>query len=152
MSSELRRLKIEPIHIYLSGAITGIPFEEANEWRDKITDSLRELGEPNIHIFNPAIHFTELQVQTGIATNKDIMLTELNKLRKSDYVIYNCHYPGSLGSMAELAIAYERNIPILAFNNSDQELHPWIKEMCTRVFNTEEEMIHYFINHCLYYD
>ena len=138
--------------VYLSGAISGIPEEEAYEWRDDVENFFEQLDLPWLHVFNPVTHFSQLGLKLGHYTDDDIMNLEIYKLRNSDIVFYNCHYPKSLGSMAELAIAYERGIPILAFNENNEELHPWIKGMCTKIFKTKEELIHYFVNHYMYQD
>ena len=45
--------------------------------------------------------------------------------------------------MAELAIAYERRIPVVGLDIDKQELHSWQKEMCTRIFNDIDEMLNY---------
>ena len=75
--------------VYLSGAITGIPEEEAYEWRDKVLDIFKQLKCDNVQVFNPVEHFSELSVKLGIASNKDVMNVELYKLRHSDIVFYN---------------------------------------------------------------
>jgi len=136
--------------IYLSGAITGIPENEAYEWRDEIEECFKQMDLPWIHVFNPVTHFSQLGLDAGLYTDDDIMNLEIYKLRNSDIVFYNCHYPKSLGSMAELSIAYERGIPILAFNENNEELHPWIKGMCVKIFKSKEDLIAYYIEHYMY--
>lgn len=68
---------------------------------------------------------------------------EGNKWRTSDLVIINFNDMYSLGSMAELAIAYERKIPIVGLDINKQDLHPWEVEMCNRIFNDIHEMLDY---------
>lgn len=138
--------------IYLSGAISGISEKEAYEWRDETSEFFSSLELPWLHVFNPVLHFSQLGLDTNMYTDEDIMNLEIHKLHNSDIVFFNCHYPKSLGSMAEIAIAYERNIPILAFNENNEELHPWLKQMCTKIFKSKEELISYFIDHYLYDD
>ena len=67
----------------------------------------------------------------------------LHKLRTSDLVIINFNDMNSLGSMAELAIAYERKIPIVGLDINKQDLHPWEVEMCNRIFGDIDEMLDY---------
>ena len=136
--------------IYLSGAISNIPEEEAYRWRDDIIETFNQIDIPWLHIFNPLEHFSNLKLELNLCTNEDIMNLEIHKLRKSDIVFYNCKHSNSLGSMAELAIAYDRGIPILAFNESNEELHPWIKCMCTKIFKSKEDLIIYYIDHYMY--
>lgn len=138
---------MKDINIYLSGAISNIPEPEAYGWREDIESLFDYIGFKNIHVFNPARHFTNLQLEIGLINDEELMKFEIDKLRRSDVVIYNCHYPKSLGSMAELAIAYDRNIPILAFNEDKNELHPWIKHMCTKIFSSKTVMISFLVEH-----
>lgn len=137
-------------YIYLSGAITNIPESEAKIWRYKTEDFLRD-NYSDAKVFNPIEHFTFEDLNTGYVSDDEIMKIEIDRLRKSDLVIYNCHYPKSLGSMAELAIAYDRNIPIFAFNEQQEQLHPWIKGMCTKIFHTQDELHQFLLNHFLFY-
>ncbi len=68
---------------------------------------------------------------------------DLNKVRHSDLIICNFNDIYSLGTMAELAIAYERRIPVIGLNVDEQTLHPWQIEFCTRIFNDMDEMLDY---------
>ena len=68
---------------------------------------------------------------------------DLHRLRTSDLVIINFNDMYSLGSMAELAIAYERKIPIVGLDINKQDLHPWEVEMCNRIFHDIDEMLDY---------
>ena len=68
---------------------------------------------------------------------------DLNKLRDSNLVIVNFNDMYSLGSMSELAIAYERRIPVIGLDIDKQELHPWQICMCERIFNDIDEMLDY---------
>jgi hypothetical protein len=49
----------------------------------------------------------------------------------------------SLGTMSEIAIAYDRRIPIIGFNIADQDLHPWQVCMCERIFDKINDLIEY---------
>jgi len=49
---------------------------------------------------------------------------DLNKVRHSDLIICNFNDMFSLGTMAELAIAYERRIPVIGLDINKQTLHP----------------------------
>ena len=71
------------------------------------------------------------------------MELDLHKLRNSNLVIVNFNDIYSLGSMAELAIAYDRCIPIIGLDIDKQELHPWQIEMCNRIFSDIDEMLDY---------
>ena len=68
---------------------------------------------------------------------------DLHKVRNSNLVIVGFNAPKSLGTMAEMAIAYEHKIPIIGWNGADEILHPWQTEMCNRIFTDIDELIDY---------
>ena len=138
--------------IYLSGAISGIDESQAYTWRRYFVDTFEELNLDWLHVFNPVEHFSEASIMIGQITNKEIMDVELHKLRNSDYVFYNCNHSTSLGSMAEIAIAYEYKIPILSFNEQNEVIHPWLDCMITKQFRTKEALLDFFVRHLLYDD
>lgn len=69
---------------------------------------------------------------------------DLYKVRNSNLIIVNFNSPASLGTMAELAIAYEKRIPVIGLCEGDAgTLHPWQTEMCTRIFTDMYELTAY---------
>ena len=58
-------------------------------------------------------------------------------------MIANFNDKWSLGTMSEIAIAYDRGIPVIGLNESGQELHGWQGCMCERIFNDIDEMLDY---------
>ena len=68
---------------------------------------------------------------------------DLHRLRNSDLVIINFNDMYSLGSMAEIAIAYDRGIPIIGLDVDNQTLHSWQVCMCERIFDDIDEMLDY---------
>lgn len=71
---------------------------------------------------------------------------DLYKVRNSDLLVVNFNDMYSLGSMSEMAIAYDRRIPIVGLNIDNQTLHPWQNEMCNRIFNDIDKMLAYIKN------
>ena len=71
------------------------------------------------------------------------MRLDLYKLKNSDVVIVNFNDKWSLGTQSEIAIAYDRGIPVIGLNENKQELHPWQEEFCERIFNDIDEMLDY---------
>ena len=76
-------------------------------------------------------------------TQNEVMRLDLHKLRNSDLVIANFNDMYSLGSMCEIAIAYDRGIPVIGLNESGQTLHTWQECMAERIFNNIDEMLDY---------
>ena len=74
------------------------------------------------------------------------MIFDLDKVRKSDLIIANFENH-SIGTIIEVAVAYENKIPILGLNRQfGKEIHPWLTESCIRVFDNLTMLISYVIN------
>lgn len=137
---------METVKIYLSGGMGNLSFEEQSKWRKQIIDEITI----NCHcekkpiFFNPVDHynFTEKQHKT----EKEIVEFDLNAVRHSDLIIVNFNDPSSLGTCAELAIAYDRRIPIIGINKDKAKLHPWLTEFVTRMCNDIREAVSHVVD------
>lgn len=136
------------IEIYMAGGMGKFGkdnFEESNTWRRYCKDTLEsfESDRYKVTCINPNDYFSFVQDPQLYESNREVMELDLHKLRNSDLVIANFNDMYSLGSMAELAIAYDRRIPIIGLDINKQELHPWQIEMCNRIFHDINEMLDY---------
>ena len=135
------------IRIYLAGGMGKFGkdnFEESNKWRTYCKNTLENFeGNYQSDVINPNSYFNFVDNPPKYSSQKEVMELDINKVRNSDLVICNFNDPKSLGTMAELAIAYERRIPVIGLNEDFDELHPWQIEMCTRIFNNIDEMLDY---------
>lgn len=136
------------MEIYLCGGMGKFGkecFDEANTWRLYCKESLENYddGIHRAHVINPNDYFNFLDEKPQYKSNLEVMKFDLHKLRKSDLIIVNFNDMWSLGSMSEIAIAYERRIPIIGLDIDNQDLHPWQKCMCERIFNNIDEMLDY---------
>lgn len=133
--------------IYLSGGMMKFGsnnFDEGNKWREYCKLALESYEcDYKIKIFNPNHYFSFKKDAPEYVSETEVMRFDLHNLRKSDLVIVNYNDKWSLGTMSEVAIAYEKNIPIIALNENNQPLHPWQKCMPERIFNNIDEMIDY---------
>ena len=139
------------VKFYLAGGMTGLSDTEQFLWRMDVENTIRNIvsdyeikAKPDF--FNPPEYFSidEPTHQSEYET----MEFDLYNLKRSDVVIVNFNSPNSIGTAMELAVAYENRIPILAFNEDDVELHPWLKTCCNRVFTSVDEIANYA---CYYY-
>jgi nucleoside 2-deoxyribosyltransferase len=119
-------------------------FEEADKWRKYCKQAL-ETYESNykITVVNPNDYFNFVDEPPRYITQDEVMRFDLHKLRQSNLVIANFNDMYSLGSMAEIAIAYDRNIPIIGLNENAHDLHPWQVCMCERILSNIDEMLDY---------
>lgn len=119
-------------------------FNEGNKWRVYCKDILENFdGNYKVSIINPNDYFNFIDEPPRYKTEKEAMEFDIHKVRTSDLVIVNFNDMYSLGSMAELAIAYERRIPVIGLDVEKQKLHPWQVEMSNRIFDDIDEMLDY---------
>ena len=134
---------------YLSGGMTrfGVnQFDESNNWRVDLKDQIYNLSDGFITGFNPNDHFN-LTDDPEEFTDREAMNLDIYKLRQSELVIFNNNDPFSRGSLIELGIAYERQIPIFVLNEDDNEVHCWVRDMAQRVFTDRDDLMMYLNAH-----
>jgi len=146
---------MQRFNIYLAGGVTGLPAHGENgymTWRREVKDQIKSGIYDSIFdvvVVDPTeyFNFEEKKYQT----EREIMEFDLYKVRTSDLIIASFSAPRSLGTMAELAIAYERRIPIIGLceRESNNDMHPWQHEFCTRIFSRRDEMLDYIRNYYL---
>ena len=119
-------------------------FDECDKWR-KYCKQVLENCECNyrVKVVNPNDFFNFVDEPPQYKTQDEVMRLDLHKLRNSDLVVINFNDMYSLGSMSEIAIAYDRGIPIIGLDEDNQNLHPWQVCMCERIFNNIDEMLDY---------
>lgn len=141
---------MESVKIYLSGGMGNLSFEEQSKWRKQIINEI----EINCHckkkpiFFNPVDYYNSTNVR--YKSEREVMEFDLNALRHSDLVIVNYNDPNSLGTCAELAIAYEMKIPVIGINKNNTKLHPWLvgftNRMCDDIREAVEHVVEYYLN------
>ena len=132
--------------VYLCGGMGKFGkenFDEGNKWRKYCKQAL-ENYECNYSVtaINPNDYFNFVD-EPQYESQSEVMRLDLHKLRNSNLVIANFNDMYSLGSMSEIAIAYDRGIPVIGLNESNQDLHPWQECMCERIFTDIDEMLDY---------
>ena len=119
-------------------------FEKSNTWRIYCKNTLENCEcDYKVKVINPNDYFNFVEEPPGYTSQREVMELDLHKLRNSDLIIVCFNDMYSLGSMAELAIAYDRRIPIIGLDIDKQELHPWQIEMCNRIFEDINKMLDY---------
>lgn len=144
---------METLNIYLAGGMQKFgkkDFNESNYWRVHIEQELMKLDcGRQTRICNPNDYYSFYDNAPRYSTMREVMEFDLNKVRNSDLIIVNFNDLKSLGTMAELAIAYEHRIPVIGLCSEENYpmLHPWQKEMCNRIFGDIDELINYVIEY-----
>lgn len=139
--------------IYLAGGMGKFGknnFDEGNRWRVYCKEALENCEcDHKVKATNPNDYFNFIEKSPTYDTQREIMEFDLNKVRNADLIIANFNDVYSLGTMAEIAIAYEKKIPIIGLNKYKLNLHPWQVEMCNRIFGDIDEMLDYVRNYYL---
>ena len=119
-------------------------FDEGNKWRKRCKQALENCEcDFKVRVCNPQDFFNFVDEPPQYKSQSEVMRLDLHKLRNSDIVIVNFNDKWSLGTQSEIAIAYDRGIPVIGLNENGQELHPWQQEFCERIFNNIDEMLDY---------
>ena len=137
---------MEKVRIYLSGGMGALSFEEQSKWRQQVMDAIKFNYdcEKKVSFFNPVNYYNFEEVR--YRTQREVMQFDLNALRNSDLVIVNFNDPSSLGTCAELAIAYDMKKPIIGINKDNKELHPWLECFCDRMCESIKEAVEYVVD------
>ncbi len=120
--------------IYLSGKTSTLgkkDFDKSNNWRIEAKDLLKQLC-PCSQCFNPNNVLDLIDTLDAPITEKQTMDIVLYYLFKSTHVIVNLD-DSDLETMAELAIAYKCNLPVIGIANNPEKLHPWQRNMCSAI-------------------
>jgi len=136
---------------YLAGPITGLSFDEGNDWREEAKEKL----DPRIAGMSPFRGKTYLNQQTKIKdTYEDIALSsakgittrDLNDCRRADMVLANlatCNGKVSIGTVMEIAWARAFNVPVVVImDKNNPHWHAMIRESVGFIVNTLEEAVH----------
>ena len=133
--------------IYLAGGMGSFgkeEFNKANNWRVFCKNILEQCEcEYNVKVCNPNDYYSFADNEPKYMSDKEVMRFDLNKVRHSNLIIVNFNDMKSLGTMAEIAIAYEHRIPIIGLDVDNQSLHSWQIEMTDRIFTDINEMLDY---------
>lgn len=139
-------------NIYLIGGMTKFGadnFDKGNKWRVYLKTKLEECNSLfKVNVVNPNDYYNFLD-DSEYDSEREVMEFDLHKVRNSDLCICNFNDPTSLGSMSELAIAYDRRIPVIGLCENNEKLHPWQEEMITKKFDNIEALASYVIDYYL---
>lgn len=140
-------MTIKQFEIYLAGGMGKFGkehFQEGNKWRVYCKDTLENYEcDFNVKVTNPNEFFNFLEEPPRYDSQREVMEFDLNKVRHSDLIICNFNDMYSLGTMSELAIAYENRISVIGLDVDKQTLHPWQIQFCTRIFTDMDKMLDY---------
>ena len=134
----------DKLKIFLSGGMTGLTKKEASHWRTlfKMADIYQCI------IFKDPTYLYEPSNNTHQAYEKEAMNYDLYLVRHSDLIIVNFNSLSSIGTAQELMLAHTLNKPIIGMIPEDKydQLHPWYKEECIKIFKYKPEELEEIIS------
>lgn len=139
---------IKTLKIYEAGKMSGLSFDEMNNWRQKLKTQLQlaaEISGYQIQVINPVdfYNFEERRYQS----DDEVEEFDLAHVISSNLIVVNLEgLSSSDGTKVELHDAkYHNRIPVVAFGNRKlyEELHPWVKRNITRVEESMEDVVRY---------
>lgn len=129
---------------YLAGKMSGLSFEEMNEWRLKAKEEFKYQNRDKdikLNIFNPCDYYN-FNLNAETYTEKEVKKFDLYHVKSSNVVLINLDYPDSIGSAIEIHMAHDEwRIPVIAFGKTKN--HPWIMESVDKFCNNLEEAVEY---------
>lgn len=140
-------------NIYMAGAMSGLTFEESNEWRKYAKIKISKLTSK--YFSNPSLvccvnpnDYYNFQIIKH-KSEHEVKEFDLFKLRHSDLVLVNLeNINTSIGTAMELQVAHDNNIPIVAFGDIIN-IHPWIVDTIWRTENNLEDACQYVVDYFL---
>lgn len=127
--------------VYLSGACKNETYEERASWRRKCGEWFNDFSN-DFTVFNPVDYFD--YSRGDHQSELEVFKFEHRKVKEAAVILVNLKNANqSVGTIAELAWAYEKDIPIIGFYDGENDIshvHEWIKLMCDRTFDGKDAM------------
>lgn len=140
------------LKVFLSGGMTGLTEEEASGWRTsfKLNNAVQD-DTPFIFI-DPTYYYFPTD-KTTQEYEKEAMNYDLYLVKHSDLIIVNFNSLSSIGTAQELMLAHTLNKPIIGMIEEDKydQLHPWYKEECIKIFKYNPDELGYIISEIIEY-
>lgn len=146
------------LKIFLSGGMSNISEEDSKKWRNlfekkRFRNVISRTYYSDYYIFlNPTTLYkpTEPYNQTY---EKEAMEYDLYWVKHSDLIVVNFNSLSSIGTAQEIMLAYTLNKPIIGMIEEDKydQLHPWYKEECFKIFKYKPDKLEDIINEIIEY-
>ena len=130
----------DKLKIFLSGGMSNIPEEDSKKWRRlfkqfKYKHSLSYNYSQPYNYLNPTTLYKPSDPYDPVY-EKEAMTYDLFCVKQADVIIVNFNSLSSIGTAQEIMYAHTLNKPIIGMIEEDKynQLHPWYKEECIKIF------------------
>ena len=131
--------------IYLAGKMSGISYEESNDWRTLITEMFKEIDTNyKIKCINPNDYYNFLD-DSIYDSQQEIMDYDLHRVKHSDLVVVDLRYD-SFGTAMEIFYAHRiLGIPVIGiyFDGINEFTHPWVERCVNKKLSNLLEAVDY---------
>lgn len=145
------------LKIFLSGGMSNIPEEDSKKWRRLFKQSkyknISSAYYADQYIFiNPTTLYKPSEPYDPIV-EKEAMEYDLYWVKHSDLIVVNFNSLSSIGTAQEIMLAYTLNKPIIGMIEEDKydQLHPWYKQECIKIFKYKPDKLEDIINEIIEY-
>lgn len=142
--------------VFLSGAMSGLTYDEYTGWREYVKDALAY--DCDI-VFSPPDKYN-FDSQDEYDSEREVMDYDLYQVGRSDVLIVNFDgNPRSIGTTIEVFKAHSLGIPVIGYVSKQYkaDIHPWLIECCNKLFVGEsddmsdfDDMLSYVKSYYLY--
>ena len=147
----------DKLKVFLSGGMSNIPEEDSKKWRRLF----KQAKYKNISSCEYVSHYIFLNptklYKPSEPYNQDYeneaMQYDLYCVNQADVIVVNFNSLSSIGTAQEIMYAYMLNKPIVGMieENKYNQLHPWYKKECIKIFKYKPEELEEVINEIIEY-
>jgi nucleoside 2-deoxyribosyltransferase len=140
---------MKKIKIYLAGKMSGLTYEQMNNWRVEATNKIqfhdKNQGLYNFCIESP-VNYYNFELDPASFSDHECKCFDLFLVQNCDIILVNLDFPDSIGTAIEIELASRFwNKPIVAFGTREN-VHPWMKLAVTKQCKTMNEAIDHMFN------
>lgn len=147
----------DKLKIFLSGGMSNIPEEDSKKWRKAFKHAKYEnfsssYYSDNYKFIDPTTLYKP-QTPYNPAYEKEAMNYDLYCVKEADVIVVNFNSLSSIGTAQEVMYAYTLNKPIIGMieKNKYNQLHPWYKEECIKIFTYDKDELGFVISFIIQY-
>ncbi len=145
------------LKVFLSGGMSNIPEEDSKKWRRLFKQSKYKNISSAFYVeqysfINPTALYKPSEPYDS-TLEKEAMVYDLFCVKQADVIVVNFNSLSSIGTAQEVMLAYSLDKPIIGMIEEDKydQLHPWYKEECIKIFKYKPDKLEDIINEIIEY-